>query len=120
MELIIPEEYVKTMRSMYDQAPTSDFAEVKHTIESTFGKPLEELFMEFSEEPINSASIAQVHVARLKSNGQKVAVKVQHAWLKEELHIDTKMTETFINLGNWMFDEFNYSWLVNDLKKNLP
>lgn len=108
------------MRELYQAAPTSDFEHIKSSIESTFGKNLDEIFSEFSEKPISSASIAQVHEARLKSNGQKVAVKVQHPWLKEEVHIDTKMVELFVKTGNYLFKDFQYNWLVDDLKQNLP
>ncbi|MCA9173308.1 MAG: AarF/ABC1/UbiB kinase family protein [Planctomycetales bacterium] len=59
------------------EAPADSFATVRDTVESQLGQPLEELFMEFSEEPLASASIGQVHVARLNS-GERVVVKVQH------------------------------------------
>lgn len=74
--MIIPIEYVNTMKEMYQFAPTSNFEEVKKSFEGSTGLRIEDVFSEFSEQPINSASIAQVHVARLKSNGKKVAVKV--------------------------------------------
>ena len=45
------------------------------TIERTLGRPIDELFEEFEEKPLASASVAQVHKARLK-NGSQVAVKV--------------------------------------------
>lgn len=107
------------MREMYQEAPESSWLDVKSTIESTLGDKIENIFLEIEKKPISSASIAQVHIARLKS-GEKVAVKVQHKWLKEELPIDTKMTEAFVNLGNFLFKEFNYNWLLEDLKRNLP
>lgn len=108
------------MKEMYQAAPTSSFEDVRNSFESSTGKKIEDVFSEFSEKPINSASIAQVHVARLKSNGKKVAVKVQHPWLKEEVAIDTKMTEAFIDIGGLLFKDFQYRWLVDDMKANLP
>jgi len=91
---------------MYQAAPTSDFESVRNSFENSTGMKIEDVFSEFSEKPISSASIAQVHVARLKSNGKKVAVKVQHPWLREEVAIDTKMTEAFIDFGSMMFKDF--------------
>lgn len=51
---------------------------VRDTIESELGQPIEELFSEFEDVPIASASIGQVHGARLKT-GEAVVVKVQHS-----------------------------------------
>lgn len=75
--------------------------------------------LEFEEKPINSASIAQVHVAYLK-DGTKVAVKVQHDWLKEECPLDLKLTEFSLEAGKKLFDNFNYDFLVTDVKKTIP
>lgn len=108
------------MRELYEAAPTSTYEQVKHTIESNLQLPMDEIFSEFDKTPISSASIGQVHIGKLKSNGQKVAVKVQHPWLKEELPVDIKMTELFIDVGAYFFKEFKYRWLVEDMKVNLP
>lgn len=44
------------------------------------GKPISEIFDDFSLEPIGVASLAQVHVARDKESGRRVAVKVRSGW----------------------------------------
>lgn len=73
----------------------------------------------FEEKPLKSASIAQVHEAYLK-NGEKVAVKVQHEWLQEESSIDMLVVEMFATLGKKLFNDFDYDWMVKDMKKNIP
>lgn len=63
------------------QAPRTPFKEVKAIIEKEFGgKPLNEIYDYFEEQPIASASLAQVHKAHIKGapQGEYVAVKVQH------------------------------------------
>ena len=60
------------------QVPARSFAVVARTIEQETGRPVHETFSEFDPTPLGSASIGQVHRARLKSNGQHVAVKVQY------------------------------------------
>jgi ubiquinone biosynthesis protein len=60
---------------------------VRATIESELGRNIEAVFAEFSDEPMASASIGQVHHARLR-NGQEVVVKVQHAGIVDKVRVD--------------------------------
>ncbi|MCH5376299.1 MAG: AarF/UbiB family protein [Planctomycetes bacterium] len=60
---------------------------VRDMIESELGQPIEELFSEFDEVPIASASIGQVHGARLKS-GESVVVKIQHSDIENTVRED--------------------------------
>jgi ubiquinone biosynthesis protein len=58
------------------KAPTTKYEDVKTIIEYEMGKKIEDVFSEFEEKPIASASLGQVHKARLKSTGEAVCVKV--------------------------------------------
>ena len=78
MESLIPDEWVEVFEPMQMQAPTTPYDEVKRVLEEDLGRPLEQVFSEFSERPVASASLAQVHKARLRESGEYVAVKVQH------------------------------------------
>ena len=57
---------------------------VRATIEAEFGKPLSELFAQFEDAPLASASIAQVHLARLPS-GEHIVAKVQHVGITDKI-----------------------------------
>ena len=53
----MPAEYVETFEPMLMQAPTSSYANVKSIIEEESGKKLDEIFSEFAETPVASASL---------------------------------------------------------------
>jgi predicted unusual protein kinase regulating ubiquinone biosynthesis (AarF/ABC1/UbiB family) len=81
------ETYERALAVLRSQAPQSSFADVRATIERELGKSLTELFTEFSEAPIASASIGQVHRAVFR-DGRVVAVKVQHTQIREAVESD--------------------------------
>ena len=60
---------------------------VRQLVESELGEEIGTLFAEFEEEPIASASIGQVHRARLLS-GERVVVKVQHVGIEQKVRED--------------------------------
>jgi predicted unusual protein kinase regulating ubiquinone biosynthesis (AarF/ABC1/UbiB family) len=78
------ESSLKKLRSM---APTSDPVEVRAVLEASLDKKMEQLFREWDDKPIASASIGQVHRATLH-DGTEVAVKVQHPGIDEAVESD--------------------------------
>lgn len=64
------------MRPLQDQCEPTPYEHVEALLVSDMGLPISELFEEFDPEPIGVASLAQVHVARLRDSGKQVAVKV--------------------------------------------
>ena len=94
-------------------APTTPLNDVKRILEEDLGRPLSEVFSEFSDLPVASASLAQVHKAKLRSTGEIVAVKVQHPSILYNADGDLSMCaiagkacEFFLtNRYQWVFDE---------------
>jgi ubiquinone biosynthesis protein len=68
-------------------APADPPGTVRALIEAELGKPPSSLFAQFDDAPLASASIAQVHLARLHS-GEQVVVKVQHAGIADKIMPD--------------------------------
>jgi len=121
LDYLIPVEYVHVMRkSMLNCAPTSTFESVSKVFLEEFGRPCDEIFAEFEREPIASASLAQVHVAYMRGSRRKLAVKVQHRGLREMAPADIKTVELFVYLVQLAFPDFDYGWLVEEIKRNLP
>ena len=89
---VFPPEFVEELKKCHDAVPAKPFAVVREAVERELGKPLGALFAEFSETPIASASLAQVHAARLLS-GEEVAVKVQYPDIEDIVRTDLRNME---------------------------
>lgn len=76
------------MKTLQDEVPGFSGARAKEIVSAELGIPADELFTDFSAEPLKAASLGQVHTAMYK--GKKVAIKVQRAGLKELFDVDLK------------------------------
>ncbi|KAI5359744.1 putative ABC1 atypical kinase-like domain, protein kinase-like domain superfamily [Septoria linicola] len=120
LNYLLPHEWCDTFIPLQDKCPVSSFSSVEEMVYHDTGKRLEDYFSEFAAEPIGAASLAQVHIARLKENGEKVAVKVQHPALDEWAALDMWMTtNTFRTLRYW-FPEYDLTWLSDEMEVSLP
>ena len=87
---LLPESIIRELEQLQKQVPPFSFSVVEDIIRKELGADIEAIFSEFSEKPVASASIAQVHKARLRS-GQKVAVKIQRPEIKEVIATDLEI-----------------------------
>ena len=81
---------VSELQKLQNNAPADRPDVVRRTIADELGEPVEDLFAEFEDQPIASASIGQVHRAVLKS-GRRVVVKVQHAGIAGKVRRDVEV-----------------------------
>jgi predicted unusual protein kinase regulating ubiquinone biosynthesis (AarF/ABC1/UbiB family) len=100
MTNFLPEEFRAELEGLQDQVPPRPYAEVEQRFVEEFGKKPRELFAEFDERPIASASIGQVHRASLPS-GDAVAVKVQYPDIEEIVAIDLRALRRIFGVINW-------------------
>ncbi len=84
---LLPPDFVRELSTLQDQAPELPLETVRQVIEEGLGRPVAELYAEIDEKPLASASIAQVHAARLK-DGREVVVKVQRPGITESIRAD--------------------------------
>ena len=80
-------EAIAALEKLQDNAPALPFEDIKAQVEKGLGAPLEELYAEFSTEPLATASIAQTHVARTHA-GEQVVVKVQRPGIDQVMRSD--------------------------------
>ena len=88
---LVGNEIADDLKLLRDNTPTTPFDEMRVVIEEELGKPLEEVYSEFNEEPLGSASIGQVYKATLKESGEEVAVKVQKPGIYDIIVPDVKI-----------------------------
>ncbi|TVU36132.1 hypothetical protein EJB05_18048 [Eragrostis curvula] len=92
---LAPMAWVKRLVTLCDQAPATPFDVVRDVVEKQFGQNFDDIFECFDVEPVGSASIAQVHRARLKSSNTDVAVKVQHPGAERLMMVDIRNMQAF-------------------------
>ena len=91
------ERHCKELIKLRDNVAPLDIQTVRNVIESEYGCNLEEVFLEFDEIPLGSASIAQVHKAVLK-NEKEIVVKVQRPNIYETMEQDISLIRRAIKL----------------------
>lgn len=91
---LFPREYVEEFQGCLDQTPTLPFSYIQGVLASEFeGRDLNQIFSYIDEKPLASASIAQVHAAKL-TTGEDVVIKVQKPGVETILYTD-------LNVVHW-------------------
>jgi predicted unusual protein kinase regulating ubiquinone biosynthesis (AarF/ABC1/UbiB family) len=85
---VLPKTYTDVLNTLQDDVPAFSGARAKEIVSKELGRPVDEVFTDFSAKPLKAASLGQVHTAFYK--GKKVAIKVQRAGLKELFDVDLK------------------------------
>ena len=85
----LPADFRDELEGLQDQIPPRPLAEIRGRLVRELGEGPEELFADFEPWPVASASLAQVHAAKLH-DGRRVAVKVQHLDIEELAELDLK------------------------------
>ena len=84
---LVGKEVADELAKLQDEVPPIPFESVRNVVETDLENSLDNLFEEFKKIPIASASIAQVHEARLK-DGTRVAVKIQRNEIESQIKKD--------------------------------
>lgn len=96
---LLPLEYVQALGQLQDQVPSFSPEEAIALIESEFGKSIYALYRDFDHFPIASASLGQVHKARLHT-GEDVVVKVQRPGLEKLFNLDFEVLHRLIRFAS--------------------
>ena len=120
---LVPPDYLEALVRLQDQADPVPLDEIEKQIETELGAKPSKLFTSFDPEPIGTASLAQVHVAQLKS-GRRVAVKVQRPDIATQIDADLASLKRLVSslgvvgiapgrfgFGEWL-EEFRISLMA--------
>jgi ubiquinone biosynthesis protein len=101
---LLPMDIADELAKLQDRVPPFDGHTAIATVEAAFGKPITEIFADFQHAPLAAASIAQVHIATLKS-GQEVIVKVLRPRMREAIELDLQVLEALAELAEEYWEE---------------
>jgi ubiquinone biosynthesis protein len=102
---LVPADIVSELAKLQDEVPPFSFEEVKEVVQTEFGTPAEALFEQLDPQPLASASIGQVHRARLK-DGEAVAVKFQRPGIQKIIEVDLEIMLHLATLAERHIKEF--------------
>jgi ubiquinone biosynthesis protein len=87
---LLPADVVEELAKLQDAAPPVPVADIRRIIREDLGAEADALFASFDDAPLASASIGQVHTARL-ADGRDVVVKVQRPGVEAQVEVDLQI-----------------------------
>jgi ubiquinone biosynthesis protein len=118
---LLPKELIDELEKLQDAVPSFSFADLKNIVEADLGKPINTMYATFDEQPLASASIAQVHRATLYT-GEQVVVKVQRPDIADVIETDLDILSELAEIAEHNFDQlarYEPVELVKSLKKSM-
>ncbi|MEW8507305.1 MAG: ubiquinone biosynthesis regulatory protein kinase UbiB [Candidatus Thiodiazotropha sp.] len=101
---LLPDDLANELAKLQDRVPPFPGDKARAIIEKAYGQSIDELLEAFDEQPLASASIAQVHSAQLK-NGKKVVVKVLRPGIEKTIRRDVDLLFTIARLAEKYWKE---------------
>jgi aarF domain-containing kinase len=87
---VLPAPFVEVLGRLHSQAPPMHFALLREQARRELGADPTEIFDDFETEAFAAASLGQVHRARLKGTGERVAVKIQYPDIARTIRDDLR------------------------------
>jgi len=100
---LLPPDIADELAKLQDRVPPFPGSVARTIVESAYGRPVGEVFAEFDETPLAAASIAQVHVARLRD--REVIVKVLRPGMRELIERDLEVLYALAELAERYWSE---------------
>ncbi len=114
MSNFLPEAFTQGLEGLQDAVPPHPYEAIEKRFFEEFGKSPRDIFAEFSETPLASASLGQVHEARL-TDGTRVAVKVQYPEIEAIVRDDLKTMKRIFGLLHWFFPVYGLRYVYTEI-----
>jgi ubiquinone biosynthesis protein len=101
---LLPPDIADELAKLQDRVPPFPTAEVMAILQRVYGRPADQVFADFSAEPVASASVAQVHLARLP-DGTDVAVKVLRPGIAAVIAGDLALLHAGASMMEWLWPD---------------
>ena len=95
---LLPPDVADELAKLQDRVPPFPVVEAKAILEKAYGRPAEDVFERFDDEPLAAATIAQVHSARLRT-GEEVVVKIVRPGVRARIERDLEVMYVFARLA---------------------
>jgi predicted unusual protein kinase regulating ubiquinone biosynthesis (AarF/ABC1/UbiB family) len=117
MANFLPDAFREELERLQDQVPPRPYEDIEARLrEELGGRGPGEVFAEFSREPVASASIGQVHRARL-ATGEAVAVKVQYPDIEEIVRTDLRALKRIFGVLRWFMPEYGFDTIYAEIRE---
>lgn len=117
MANFLPDAFREELQRLQDQVPPRPYRDIEARLREEFGgRSPAEVFAEFSPEPVASASIGQVHRARLPS-GEEVAVKVQYPDIEEIVRTDLRALKRIFGILGWFMPHYGFDTIYGEIRE---
>ncbi|XP_047334746.1 uncharacterized aarF domain-containing protein kinase At5g05200, chloroplastic [Impatiens glandulifera] len=113
---LFPPEYVQEFQYCFDKAPLVPFEDIQKILREELGKPIDDVYEYVDPTPIASASIAQVHGARLKDTKDDVVIKVLKPGIEDILVADLNFVYIAARLLEFLSPDLSRTSLVGIVK----
>ncbi|KAJ6855242.1 hypothetical protein NC651_040035 [Populus alba x Populus x berolinensis] len=113
---LFPAEYVQEFQNCFDRAPAVPFQEIQAILREELGRPIDSVYEYVDPTPVASASIAQVHAARLKDSQDDVVIKVLKPGIKDILVADLNFVYIVARILEFLNPELSRASLVGIVK----
>ncbi len=118
---LLPPPYLEALSRLQDQVEPFPFKEVKRIVSAEFGVRISKAFLDLDRKPLAAASLAQVHLAHLKS-GREVVVKVQRPDVREQIFEDLEAlagVAQFLDAHTELGKRYEFENMLNGLRRSL-
>ncbi len=118
---LIPIAYCHELEKLQDDTPSIGFEKIKTILEQELQSPLKILFQNFSEKPLASASVAQIHLAQL-ATGEEVVVKIIKPGIRETILADLEILLYLAQLSEKYFKNLIFTnpiEIIIELRKSI-